>query len=187
MPEPARASAARRATPTGPGNINITAGGGIELNGVSQGTAIRTLGTVTLAADPITEASNGLIIANTLTTTSTAGNTNLTGPNQVSNFNGTSTGDLSLANTGALNVTGVNAGGDAAVNNVGNVTVNGPWTAGGTSSITVHSDIVLNSVLTSADVLLTADGSITETPGIIASCRGRHADHRLGRQHHPCR
>ncbi len=94
----------------------------------------------------------------------TSGNTTLTGPNQVASFNATSGGDVSLRNTGVLDVTGMNAFGDATFNNVGNVTVSGPWTAGGTSTITVGSDIVLAALLTSSDVVLNAGGgSITET------------------------
>ena len=158
------------------GNLSIKAGGSIELNGTvpGAGTAIRTLGDVTLQAASISEASNGFIVANALTTT-TSGNTNLTGPNQIASFNATSTGgDVSLRNTGVLDVTGMNAFGDATINNIGDVTVSGPWTAGGTSTISVGSDIVLNAKMQSRDVVLNAnDGAIIQAPtaSIVADSR----------------
>jgi hypothetical protein len=74
----------------------------------------------------------------------------MTGPIRWSSFNASSGGDVSLANTGALNVTGLSAGGSAALNNFSNVTVSGPWTATGTSTISVASDIMLGAALTSA-------------------------------------
>src|SRR5688572_14493047 len=60
--------------------------------------------------------------------------------------------------------------GDATITNLGTVTVSGPWTAGGTSTITVGSDILLRSAMQSHDVVLVsttgaieqaADASIT--------------------------
>ena len=166
-------TAARIGSPaaaTGPGDISIIAGGGIELNGVSQGTAIRTAGMVTLQADHITEAANGFIVAGTLNT-KTLGDTMLTGPNRVGAFNATSGGDVNLSNTGELNVTGLIAAGDANISNIGDVTVSGVWDVDGTSTITVHSDIVISGAMTSPTVVLNAtDGSIVETStGSIAA------------------
>ena len=157
------------------GSINITAGGNISLNGVNESASIRTLGTATLRAASITEAVQGRIIAGTLST-NTSGRTLLTGPNEIANFGGSSLSDLTLNNTGALNVTGMNALGDATINNIGDVTVSGPWTAGGTSTISVGSDIVLNARMESRDVVLSAnDGAIIQAPtaSIVADSRPR--------------
>lgn len=78
---------------------------------------------------------------------------------------------MSLNNAGVLNVTGMAAVGDATITNIGDVTVSGPWTAGGTSSITVGSDILLNAAMVSPEVVLVAnDGAIIEAPtGSIAA------------------
>jgi len=151
------------------GTISIAAGGKIELNGNSAAapTVIRTLGNVTLSAGAvITEGNFGRIEANTLNTTS-GGATSLVGPNQVAVFNATSTGgDVSLNNTGVLDVTGMSAFGDATISNIGNVTVSGPWTAGGTSTITVGSDILLRSAMHSHDVVLVSTtGDILQDAG----------------------
>ena len=146
------------------GSINITAGGNISLNGVNESASIRTLGTATLRAASITEAVQGRIIAGTLST-NTSGRTLLTGPNEIANFSGSSLSDLTLNNTGVLDVMGMNAFGDATINNIGDVTVSGPWTAGGTSTISVGSDIVLNARMESRDVVLSAnDGAIIQAP-----------------------
>jgi hypothetical protein len=147
-------------TAVGTGSVEIHAGGDIQLNGVDQVTAIRA-GTVTLGAANIREGAKGLIVAGTLGTT-TRGDAILTGPNEVGTFNASSGSDVTLNNTGALTVTGLSAGGNASLDNVGTVTISGPWTAGGTSSVSAHSDIVLGALLTSANVALQADGSITE-------------------------
>jgi hypothetical protein len=112
------------------------------------------------------ETGGGSILANLLTTVST-GDTSLNGANQVAMFNATSTGgDVSLNNTGVLDVIGMNAFGDATISNIGNVTVSGPWTAGGTSTITVGSDIVLQSAMQSHDVVLVSTtGAILQDAG----------------------
>lgn len=159
-------TSANTGTGTGPGEISITAGGIISLNGTAQSAAaIRTRDGVSLHADKpggtIGESGNAFILASSLTTTS-HGSTSLVGSNEVANFHAASGGDTVLNNTGALTVTGLSAGGNATLDNVGNVTITGPWTAGGTSHITAHSDIVLGALLTSANVALQADGMITE-------------------------
>ena len=155
-------------TVTGPGDIRITAGGDIRLDGVAESTVIRNAGSVELHAASISEAAKGAILTTNLATVST-GDTTLTGPNQVAAFNATSTaGSVVLNNTGVLDVTGMNAALDATIDNAGNVTVSGPWSAGGTSTISVGSDIVLSSLLRSNDVVLEADGgSIIEAGGFI--------------------
>jgi hypothetical protein len=154
------------------GNIAITAGGDIRLNGVQEFASIRTRDNVTLSAASITEAQMGRVIAGSLSV-DTVGSALLSGPNELAVFNATSTGgDVTLNNTGALNVAGMSAFGDATIVNAGNVTVSGPWTAGGTSAITVGSDIVLASSLSSDEVILTASGgSITESAGSIEADR----------------
>jgi filamentous hemagglutinin family protein len=90
----------------GDGNIEIHAGRNIELNGIARPTSIRTLGSVVLEAASITEASNGSIIAGSLTTT-TSGATNLAGANEISRFSATSGGPLALVDAGGLQVTGI--------------------------------------------------------------------------------
>jgi hypothetical protein len=139
------------------GAYDVTAGGSITVSDLILA------GTVRLAtpAGAITEVGTGAIVASELTTLS-GQSTVLGGANQLANFSASSGTDVTLNNTGALTVTGLSAGGNATLDNVGNVTITGPWTAGGTSHITAHSDIVLGSVLTSTDVVLQADGSITE-------------------------
>ena len=144
--------------PVTSGNIAVTAGGSLQLD---KG-AIRTLDTVKLDAADISQGPSGLIIAGTLNTT-TSGDTTLIGQNEVKVFNATSTGGaISLANTGALDVTAMSAFDNASIDNVGNVTVSGPWSAGGTSLISAQSDIVLASLLASPNVVLQASGSISE-------------------------
>ncbi|HET9272577.1 MAG TPA: hypothetical protein VFO31_30575, partial [Vicinamibacterales bacterium] len=154
------------------GNIALTAGGDIRLNGDQEFASIRTRDSVTLHAASITEAQKGRVLAGSLTV-NTAGSALMSGPNEVASFKATSTGgDVTLNNSGVLTVTGMNAFGDATIANVGNVTVSGPWTAGGTSAITVGSDIVLASSLSSDQVILTANGgSITESGGAIVADR----------------
>jgi filamentous hemagglutinin family protein len=161
------------ATGTAGGAISVSARS-IQLNGTGGPAAIRTLGNVELHADQpggvISESGNAFILANSLSTSS-HGNTSLTGPNQVAAFNAASGADVSLNNAGVLNVTGMAAVGDATITNIGDVTVSGPWTAGGTSSITVGSDILLNAAMVSPEVVLVAnDGAIIEAPtGSIAA------------------
>jgi hypothetical protein len=139
----------------GTGNISITAGRSIQLHGVDPVLApagIRTASDVALAAGTtILETGSGTILANRLTTTS-SGDTSLTGPNAVSSFNGTSGGGLSLTNTGALTVTGLFAGGNATLNNAGDITVTGPWNSLAATSIATTgtgSDLTVNSFVNS--------------------------------------
>jgi filamentous hemagglutinin family protein len=158
------------------GNIAVTAGGSIQLNGTAQQTAIRTLGNVTLEAASISETANGLIIANTLNTTSN-GSTTLTGPNQVANYSGMTrtVGDLSLVNNGALSVTNLSAAGNARLTNSGDVTVSGPWNsllATSISTVGAGSDLTVNrSVNSTGPMNLNIDGalSVIGIPGAPAN------------------
>ena len=148
----------------GSGTISLLAGGNIALNGASSGASVNTAGEVALTADgTISEAGDALITAGTLTTVS-GGSTLLGGANHVHRFNATSAaGDVLLFNYEPLEVTGLSAFGNATLDNTGGVTISGPWAAGGTTSITVHSDLVLQSTLQSQQVLLKAtSGSIRE-------------------------
>ena len=152
-------------TGAGPGSISITAGGDIRLNGVDEFATVRTQGTVTLSAADITESVRGRVIAGTLNTLTT-GDALLTGPNEVSTFSASAGGDVTFNNTGALNVVGMSVFDDVTITNVGNVTVSGPWIAGGTSTITVGSDILLQSTMQSQDVVLTSNtGAVLQDPG----------------------
>ena len=155
-------------TTPGGGTIEIHAVRGIELNGTTpqSATTIRSLGNVALDAASISQAASGFIAANTLTTT-TSGNASLTGPNRVASFSGTSLGDLNLANTRALNVTGLSAS-NAALTNAGDVTVSGTWNSS-TASITTTgagSDLTVNGAVTSSGVMnVNVAGDIAVTAG----------------------
>src|SRR6185503_4631039 len=117
------------------GNITITAGADIRLNGEQEFTSIRTRDNVTLSAANIMEAQKGRVIAGGLTV-DTAGSALMTGPNELAVFNATSTGgEVTLSNTGALEVTGLTAG-SASLSNNGAVTISGPWVTSGQTNIT---------------------------------------------------
>jgi filamentous hemagglutinin family protein len=114
------------------GSISVT-GRSIRFTGTAPA-AIRTLGNVELHAGEISQAANGLILANQLTTTSD-GSTNLGGANRVATFNATSgLGDVALNNSGALEVIGLSAR-NAALANAGPVTISGWWNTFGDTSI----------------------------------------------------
>jgi hypothetical protein len=163
------------------GTAALTAAGTIGISGpvVASGVVL------TANGGGIDEFGGGSIVAGSLTTVST-GDTTLNGANQLSFFNATSAGgDVSLNNTGVLDVTGMNAFGDATIANIGNVTVSGPWTAGGTSTITVGSDILLQSTMQSHDVVLVsttgaiiqdADASIVAETLTASSLGDTHLD-----------
>ena len=128
---------------TAGGSISIEAGGNIELNGTERSAAIRTLGNVTLEAASISQGTNGFILADTLTTT-TSGVTNLAGPNEIARFNGTSGGALTLVDGGALQVTGITTTNDAitlttdSLINIGTITNTGG--APGVANMTFNAD-----------------------------------------------
>jgi hypothetical protein len=140
------------ALPAG-GDIKVTAGKSIQMNGAVNGTAIRTTGNVELHADQpsgtITQSAASRVVANGLTTTS-RGSTDLSGQNQVSTYNGTSTnGAITLNNLGTLNLAGLFAATSAtliapSVNGAGNV-----FTGTG-FNISVASDSLLSGVISGA-------------------------------------
>jgi filamentous hemagglutinin family protein len=148
------------------GDISITAGGSIQLNGTTQPARIRTpLGNVELHADnpggSISETPNGFVHANQLTTTSNAG-TSLTGPNQVAGFNATNaaTGDIAFNNSGNLAVMASNTapGGKITVNNSsGDLSTSGPIAASGGGA---------------ADVALAAGGALNIAHSVTATGTG---------------
>ena len=163
----ARIGTSLLAPSAGTGNISITAGRSIQLHGfdpILAPAGIRTASDVALVAGTtILETGSGMILANRLTTTS-SGDTSLTGPNAVSSFNGSSGGDLSLTNTGALTVTGLFAGGNATLNNAGDVTLTGFWNSFAASSITTTgpgSDLNVNTfVQSNGPMTLNVDGAV---------------------------
>ena len=128
---------------TAGGNITIEAGGSIELNGTTRSAAIRTLDNVMLEAASISQGTNGFILADTLTTT-TSGVTNLAGPNEIAKFNGTSGGALTLVDGGALQVTGITTTNDAITLTTGSLTSTGTITntggAPGVANMTFNAD-----------------------------------------------
>ena len=136
---------------TAGGDISIKAVDSIQLNGTQRSAAIRTLGNVTLEGASITEGSNGLILADTLTTTTT-GATSLIGQNDVTRFNGTSGGALTLVDAGGLQVTGIGTTNDAITLTTDSLTNGGVITNGGPSST---ANIVLN-----ADAFNLAAGTV---------------------------
>jgi hypothetical protein len=145
-----RVGASTGVAPT-PGDITINAGRDIQLNGVVQPTVIRTAADVTLTAGgSISEASNGSISARALTTSS-IGSTLLGGPNRVASFNATSaSASIVLANTGTLDLTGVDAHLDATIDNTGDVTIGSASataptvvSAGGAMSLSSTGSVVL--------------------------------------------
>jgi filamentous hemagglutinin family protein len=162
---------------TGPGNIEIRAGNGIELNGVAQSTAIRTLGTVTLVADHIVEGSNGFIVAGTLNT-ATTGDASLTGPNQVSQFSAAAGGDVMLNNTGPrLTVTSITAEGitlrqSGALDIIGNVASSAAQTISATGDITIGADGNAVEVRAGGPLTISTGGDLSVTAGTAA---GAHA------------
>ena len=155
----------------GPGSIAIRAGKGIELNGVAQGTAIRTLGAVTLHADHIVERSNGFIVAGTLNTTTT-GDASLTGPNQVSQFSAAAAaGDVILNNTAPrLTVTSITAEEmtlrqSGALDIVGNVASRAAQTISATGDITIGADGNTVEVRAGGPLSMSAGGDLAVTAG----------------------
>ena len=106
---------------------------------------------MTLEAASISEASNGLIVADTLTTTTT-GSTNLAGPNEITRFNGTSGGSLTLVDAGALQVTGIATTNDAITLTTDSLTNSGVITNGGGTNT---ANMILN-----ADAFNLAGGTI---------------------------
>jgi filamentous hemagglutinin family protein len=142
------------------GDIAITAAG-IQLNGTTQPTSIRTTGNVNLQAGSISEASNGFIVANALTVAA-PGAVALGGANQVATFNNASS-DLTLNNTGTLTVTGSTAA-NATLTNAGAVTISGFWNSLGATSITTTGSAadltVANNVSATGSMNLNLSGAL---------------------------
>jgi trimeric autotransporter adhesin len=184
------------ATGAGEGDIRITAGGDLRLNGVDQGAAIRTLGSVTLDAASITEASRGIIEAGTLTTR-TDGDTLLGGANRVSAFTAASdhgnvhltngapvltlgamdlpgnlavvqTGDLAVGSASATQATTVAAAGDVSMSATGQILVRGSdTTAGAGAAVLAGGDLSFSA----GDVSLVA-GNAALTPVFVRGADG---------------
>ncbi|HXU01613.1 MAG TPA: hypothetical protein VN903_11510, partial [Polyangia bacterium] len=113
------------------GDIKVSAGRDIRLNGAAQQAAIRTASNVELGAGgSIVQNFNGLILANRLKTTSGADQV-LTGPNAITSFDGTSTaGNVAVNNTTSLDVAGISTPGSASVVVTGDITESGAIQAG---------------------------------------------------------
>ncbi len=168
---------------TAGGNITIQADGGIALNGTQRSAAIRTTDNVTLQAASISEQGNGFILANALTTT-TSGATNLAGPNQVSSYSGSTSffgSDLTLNNSGPLTITSLNAGGNLALTNTGNVNVTGlSFSFGSMNVSTTGGNLMLTSALSSGNAMtldiggtLTVSANGPQTAQLIANTGGQ--------------
>jgi filamentous hemagglutinin family protein len=121
------------------GDISVWAQtGDITLKGGAAAAAIRTTDNVTLrAGTTITESGNGFIAANLLKTTS-SGDTTLTGPNTVKQFDGTTTtgGNITLNNSGPLVIQAINTA-NAAVTNAGSVAIRGGVATSGSLTMNV--------------------------------------------------
>jgi filamentous hemagglutinin family protein len=108
-------------TPMQEGGISVTARS-IRFTGTKPA-AIRTLGNVALNAAEISQAPNGLILANALTTSS-SGATLLGGANNVSSFTGTAGGDLLLRNLSPfLTLGSVDAAGALGIDQAGSLLI----------------------------------------------------------------
>ncbi|MGB3269665.1 MAG: filamentous hemagglutinin N-terminal domain-containing protein, partial [Rhodanobacter sp.] len=118
-----------------------TSGGDLAINGVVKGT------TTTLTSDSaITEGAAGVIIAGTLTGSSTGGTT-LNGSNQVGTLGSFTAASFSLTNAQALAVAGLVSGGAS------------------TTLITTAGNLAINGAVGGATTTLTSAGAITEGAG----------------------
>jgi hypothetical protein len=178
------------------GDISITAGGDIWLNGVADNAAIRTLGNVTLDAASIIEGPRGLIEADKLSTRS-AGDTLLGGPNRVNTFTAASDhGNVHLTNTsaelslGAMDLPGnlsivqtgnmavgnasqtdamlISAAGDISMSATGQILVRGSDTTTGAGSAVLAGG---NLAFSAGDVSLVA-GDAALTPVVVRGANG---------------
>jgi len=149
----------------GSGNININ-----NLKAAS----------VNLTGGSISQSAAGGIETTTLTTQSTGG-TVLTGTgNRIGTWNAFNTGSgvLRLSNTGLINVTAINDGGDFNIDSFGGVVTKGQIKTSGAISITANSPLTVgvNGLLAGGDIALTAtnltsQGNIT-LDGPIESATG---------------
>ena len=167
----ARIGAPLNAAAPGAGEISISAGRSIQLNGTTQAAAIRSLDGVTLAAGTmISEGANGFIQAGALTTIS-VGDTSLTGPNQVGSFFGTSTaGSVTLNNAGPLVIAGINAA-NAALIRAASVHGSGAISTGTGFTVDVSSVSELDGVISGAGGL-NKDGVGALTLGAVNTYAG---------------
>jgi hypothetical protein len=162
----------------GGGSYDVTAGGSIAISDVVQAGGV----VLNTPSGSITELGAGAILASTLATNS-ALDTSLTGANQVASFNGT-TGfgsDLTLNNTGAITVTGLNAGDDARLTNSGALSVTGNGFSFGEIDIATNAgDLTLTSSLSSGRAMdldiggtlkLSANG--TQTAQLLTNSGGQ--------------
>ena len=155
-------------TATGPGAIRITAGGDIDLNGLGESAAIRSLGAVTLSANRITEDARGRIIAGDLGTSS-VGDTLLVGLNQVASFTAASeTGNVHLRNSAPLLTLGsMDLPGSLTVEQTGTLSI--PGTVAALShEFQATGDVLVGSAGATNAALLYAVGDIAiSTPGSV--------------------
>ena len=160
------------------GDLTLSAGENVTLN---AGNLI-TSGSVNLTAGKgIREAGTGFVTGGLLTTNSSTGTT-LNGANQVSGFSATNTasGDISLMNTGPLNVVSISeTGGNVAVANAGTMTVSGPVTAAGGGAVDLtatgaSSDILVNANIESVTggLTLIAGEDVTLNAGNLSTSGG---------------
>ncbi len=162
------------------GSIAITAGGDIALNsgGGTGAVTIRSLGNVTLTAanagKNITQAANGTIIADVLTTSSGAG-TSLLGTNQINSFNASSgTAGISLVNNQSLVLGAVSAGTGTQAINISTVGGSSNLTVGALSgddnlSLSAGGQLVLTGALSGNTLSLTSGAQLELNHDITAS------------------
>jgi trimeric autotransporter adhesin len=114
------------------GDISIAAGGTIALNstGPGLGTAIRTLGNVTLNAASITQGADSVIVAGGVTTLS-GGTVSLTSAtNEFGTVVLNTTGNVALTDLNAIDLGTSSTGGASLTVNAGPITQSGPISAG---------------------------------------------------------
>ena len=135
------------------GAANITqASGNLAIANLSAGSAhlVATTGAIT---------QTGAIIAASLETRSATGTILQNSGNQIARFQAqnTGTGDIQLANTGTLSLTGAtNTGGSIFIDNHGGISVDGRIASAGTVNLIAHSPITVN-----ADTSITGAGNVT--------------------------
>lgn len=136
---------------SGSGALTLKAGRDITMNAGN----LTTTGAVNLTAGAaISEAGAGLISGGLLTTGSTTGTT-LNNLNLISSFKATNTtsGDVSLKNSGALSVTGIDeTGGNVSVTNAGTITVADKIAAATTGTVDLIATGATSDILVNADV-----------------------------------
>jgi hypothetical protein len=161
--------------------ISQTAGDDITVvnaGNISNAGIINTTGNVTLTGGIIMESGAGAVTNSALLTVSSNGGLTLNGDNTIAGFiaNNLSAGDVSLTNTGILDIVQISTPGLINVSNNGAVTVGSlvtpgsrmSVTAGKAITITAHSPLTINGQINAHDdIALSAGATIGGTTDIL--------------------